>query len=110
MYGIAGHYGRKGRSVTTSVIELPELWMELKDRSLMASLMEAQSKSARHIARTAGYKSHTYVQRLLKGMEKNVNPIPAARIAHDLGVPFDLLFRTRVSGDRARTEQERKTA
>lgn len=82
--------------------------MELKDRTLLASLMEAQGKSARYIARVAGYKSHTYVQRVLKGKAKNLEPIPAARIAHDLGVPFDLLFRTRVSADSA--QNVRKSA
>lgn len=87
----------------TATIELPELWMELKDPTLLASLMEAQGKSARYIARTAGYKSHTYVQRLLRGEAKNLEPTPAARIAHDLGVPFNLLFGTRVSGSPAQT-------
>jgi transcriptional regulator with XRE-family HTH domain len=96
--------------MTTPTLELPELWMELKDRTLLASLMEAQGKSARYIAKTAGYKSHTYAQRLLRGEAKNLEPEPAARIAADLGVPFDLLFRTRVSGDRARNEQRGRAA
>lgn len=90
-------------------IELPEIWMELKDRTFLASVMEEQGKSARYIARIAGYKSHTYVQRLLRGDAKNLEAMPAARIAHDLGLPFNVLFRTRVSGDRARIEQ-RKSA
>jgi transcriptional regulator with XRE-family HTH domain len=84
--------------------------MELKDRSLLAELMDEQSKSARYIARVAGYKSHTYVQRLLKGQAKNLEAVPAARIAHDLSVPFNLLFRTRVSGDRAQTARKDKAA
>lgn len=96
--------------MTTLTIELPELWMELKDRTLLASLMEAQGKSARHLARVAGYKSHTYVQRILRGEAKNLEPIPAARIAHDLGVPFDLLFRTRVSGDSAQIVRKGRAA
>jgi transcriptional regulator with XRE-family HTH domain len=96
--------------MTTATLELPELWMELKDRTLLASLMEAQGKSARHIARVAGYKSHTYVQRLLRGQAKNLEPIPAARIAHDLGVPFNLLFVTRVSGNPAQTVRKERAA
>lgn len=84
--------------------------MELKDRTLLASLMEEQDKSARHIARVAGYKSHTYIQRVLKGKAKNLEPIPAARIAHDLGVPFNLLFRTRVSADSAQNVSEREAS
>jgi transcriptional regulator with XRE-family HTH domain len=96
--------------MTTLTVELPELWMELKDRTLLASLMEAQGKSARHISRVAGYKSHTYVQRLLRGKAKNLEPIPAARIAHDLGVPFNLLFRTRVSSESAQSVRDQGAA
>jgi len=81
--------------------------MELKDPTFLASVMEEQNKSARHLARIAGYKSHTYVQRLLRGEAKNLEAIPAARIAHDLGLPFNVLFRTRVSGDRARTDRKK---
>lgn len=96
--------------MTTATYELPELWMELKDPTLLASLMEEQQKSARYIAKAAGYKSHTYVQRLLRGEAKNLDPTPAARIAHDLGVPFNLLFRTRVSGESAQSVQRGRAA
>lgn len=81
--------------------------MELKDRTLLAELMEERGLSARAVARLAGYKSHTYVQRLLRGEAKNLEPVPAARIAHELKVPFNLLFRTRVSGDSAQTVQKK---
>lgn len=84
--------------------------MELKDHTLLAELMEEQKKSARHMSRTAGWKSHTYMQRLLRGVERNVKAEPAARIAHELGVPFTLLFRTRVSGDSAQSVRERKAS
>lgn len=97
-------------TTTAVTFVLPEIWMELKDHTLLAELMDEQKKSARHMARTAGWKSHTYMQRLLRGMEKNVKAEPAARIAHELGVPFNLLFRTRVSGDSAQTVRERKSA
>lgn len=90
--------------MSTTNYELPELWMELKDASLLASLMEEQGKSVRHIARIANYKSHTHVRRMLAGESRNLDSERAARIAHDLGVPFGLLFRTRLSGDRARND------
>lgn len=94
----------------TLAIELPELWMELKDRHMLADLLEEQEKSARHLARIAGYRSHTYIQRLLRGEAKTIDLQPAARIAYDLGVPLSHLFRTRVSGDRARSDQRKDTA
>lgn len=86
-------------------LELPELWMELKDRTLLKELMETQGISARRLALEAGWKSHTYLQRLLRGEAKNVEPVPAARIAHRLQVPFNLLFVTRVSGDASQNKQ-----
>lgn len=95
---------------TAVTFVLPEIWMEVKDHTLLAELMSEQQKSARHMARAAGWKSHTYMQRILKGVAKNVEPEPAARIAYELGVPFTLLFRTRVSGDSAQNVRERKSA
>lgn len=97
-------------SNTTPLPDLPELWMELKDRHLFKDLMDEQDKSARHLARIAGYRSHTYVQRLLRGEAKTLDMQPAARIAHELGVPLSHLFRTRVSGDRARNIGQKDAA
>lgn len=84
--------------------------MELKDKTLLKALLEEQHKSARHMAKVAGYKSHTYMQRLLRGEAKNLEPIPAARIAHDLGVPFNLLFRTKLSSESGQDVRNQKKA
>lgn len=73
--------------------------MELKDASLLAELMDEKGVSARQLAKAAGWKSHSYMNRLLTGEEKTLKTEPAARIAHTLEVPFSLLFRSRVSGD-----------
>lgn len=97
-------------TTTAVTFVLPEIWMELKDHTLLAELMSEQNKSARHMARIAGWRSHTYMQRILKGIAKNIETEPAARIAHELGVPFGLLFRTRVSGNTAQSVRERKSA
>lgn len=77
--------------------------MELKDRTLLAALMEQQDVSARELARTAGWRSHSYMNRLLNGQAKTLSTEPAARIAHRLGVPFNLLFVTRVDDDSVRS-------
>lgn len=73
--------------------------MELKDRTLLASLMEEHKLSARALSRRAGWKSHSYMNRLLAGEAKTLSTEPAARIAHELKVPFNLLFATRVDDD-----------
>lgn len=80
--------------------------MELKDRTLLAELMEQHGLSARALSRKAGWKSHTYLQRLLRGEVKTLATEPAARIAHTLKVPFNLLFVTRVSNDAGRNGQK----
>lgn len=102
---IIGHGHREGRKVmTTSTIEVQaasEIWMELKDPTLLAGLMETKNYSARRLARDAGWSSHTYLQRLLRGEVKTLKPVPAARIAHCLEVPFNLLFVSKMSNDGA---------
>jgi transcriptional regulator with XRE-family HTH domain len=78
---------------------LPEIWMEVIDPKKIAKLMVIQEVSARAVARAAGWKSHTYMQRLLKGQAKNVDPEPAVRIALFFGVGTDDLFVARSSSD-----------
>lgn len=73
---------------------LPEIWMRLKDPQSLKFLMEKQHVSARHLAGVAGWKSHTYIQRLLRGEVRTLRTDPALRIAHHLSVPVDLLFLT----------------
>lgn len=85
---------------------LGDIWMELKDRTLLAALMEQRGLSARKLATLAGWRSHTYLQRLLRGEAKTLSVEPAARIAHELKVPFSLLFMTRVSTNADRNGQK----
>ena len=81
--------------------------MELRDRELLRELIEehiAQGKlrSKRELSRFAGWKSHTYLQRLLKDDgPKTLETDPAIRIAYRLGVPVHRLFVTRASADPA---------
>lgn len=96
--------------MTTTQIRPPvtlEFWMELKDRELLRELIEEQIeqgtlRSKRQLAEFAGWKSHTYLQRLLKDDgPKTLETDPAIRIAFRLGVPVNRLFVTRVSGESA---------
>jgi transcriptional regulator with XRE-family HTH domain len=73
-----------------------DLYMELKDRELLVETMEEQGISARKLAAIAGWKSHTYLQRLLRGEVNTLTTDPALRIAHHLGLPVHRLFFTRV--------------
>lgn len=70
--------------------------MELQDRKKLAKLMVIQDVSQRELARIAGWRTHSYLGRLLRGDAKTLNPEPALRIAKALGVGVDDLFLTKV--------------
>lgn len=76
--------------------------MILKDRKQLAKLMAIQEVSARRLALAAGWKSHSYMNRLLSGEVRTLGTDPALRIAHFLGVGVDDLFLVRVSGETVR--------
>ena len=81
----------------SSLIEKPsEVYMILRDRKKLARLMVVQEVSQREVAEAAGWKSHSYLGRLLRGQAKTLEPDPALRIAHFLMTPVDDLFQTRV--------------
>lgn len=89
--------------MATTTSQLPELWMILKDRQKLAKLMVIQGVSARQLADAAGWKSHTYMQRLLRGDVKSLKTDPALRIANYLGVGVDDLFLVKVASDAGRS-------
>lgn len=76
-----------------------EVWMELRDLKRLKTLMVIQGVSQRQLATAAGYRSHAYMGRLLRGEVKTLDAAPALRIAHFFGVGTDDLFLTRVSND-----------
>ena len=84
--------------------------MVLRDRKLLARLMAIKGVSQRELAKAADWKAHSYVGRLLDGQAKNVDPIPAARIALHLEVPMDKLFLPRASSVAARSAKQRTAA
>lgn len=63
-------------------------------RKRLAKLMLIQGVSQRDVARAAGWESHTYLGRILRGDPKaqTVKPESAARIAHFFEVGVDDLF------------------
>jgi len=79
--------------------------MILKDRKQLASVMIVQGVSQRELAKAAGWKSHSYLGRLLRGDVKTLDGDAALRIAHRLGLPVDHLFLTRVSSGTGRNVQ-----
>lgn len=74
-----------------------EVYMLLKDRKRLARLIEIQEVSKRSVAAAAGWKSHTYLLRLLSGEARTVEPAHAVKIATYLGVDVQDLFTPKVS-------------
>lgn len=58
----------------------------------LQQLMTRQGVTQRELAAHAGWRSHTYVGRLLRGDADTLTVDAANRIAAHLGVPVDSLF------------------
>lgn len=79
--------------------------MELIDPKKLRKLMVIQDVSQRELALAAGYASHAYLGRILRGEVKTLRTDPALRIAHYLGVGVDDLFLSKVSTETKLTAQ-----
>lgn len=97
--------------MSTITNRLPGIWMRLHNRKGLRKLMAIQGVSARELAKAAGWKSHSYMNRLLKepkdGGVDTLDLEPAVRIARHLGVGVDDLFMPRLSTDVAQTVNRR---
>lgn len=71
--------------------------MELKSLKRLKTLMEIHDMSGRDLAEVAGYRSHTYIARVLRGEYKTIGNDHALRIAAHFKVGVDDLFLVRVS-------------
>jgi transcriptional regulator with XRE-family HTH domain len=76
-----------------------EVYMLLKDRKRLARLIEIQEVSRRQVATAAGWRSHTYLLRLLSGEVRTLEPEHAVKIATFLGVDVADLFTPRVTSN-----------
>lgn len=82
--------------------------MVLTDRKKLAKLMVIQDVSQRELAKAAGWKSHSYLGRLLRGEVNTLDVEPAVRMAMYLGVGTDDLFMSRASTDVAQSAPRRR--
>ena len=75
--------------------------MRLHNRKGLRTLMVVQDVSQRRLARAAGYRSHAYLGRLLRGEVDTLRPEAALRIARFVQVDVSFLFVARSSIDGA---------
>lgn len=89
-----------------------EVWMQLTPagRKRLATLMLIQDKSQRDVAAAAGWSSHSYLGRLLRGDVDTLETDPAVRIANFFGVGVDDLFLVRVSSSTGDSLQSKESA
>jgi transcriptional regulator with XRE-family HTH domain len=71
--------------------------MRLHNRKGLRTLMVVHDVSQRRLARAAGYRSHAYMGRLLRGEADTLEPEAALRIARFLQVDVGVLFTPRPS-------------
>lgn len=65
-------------------------------RDRLRRLMELTGESSRAVAKAAGWRSHSYVLRLLSGQARTVSPSSAVRLATHFRVEIGDLFVPRV--------------
>lgn len=94
-------------STSTSTPRIGAIWMELVDLKLLLALAKSHRVSQRKLALVAGYASHAYMGRIMRGEVKTLEPTPAARIAHYFDVELDVLFRPRSSMNQVHSDQPR---
>jgi len=87
-----------------------EVYMLLKDRKRLARLIEIQEVSKRSVARAAGWKSHSYLLRLISGQATTCEPEHAVRIATYLGVDVADLFTPKTASDQGQIGKQRGRA
>ena len=92
---------------TKTTTRIGEVWMELHDLKRLKTLMLIQGVSGRQLATVAGWKSHTYMQRILRAEVNTLDPEPALRIAKFFGVGVDDLFLVRVSTHTGQNERSK---
>ena len=66
--------------------------MRLTERRKLLRLMIVEGVSGRKLAQVAGYQSHSYLQRVLRGERDGVNVDAAERIVDHFGLTLRDLF------------------
>lgn len=92
--------------MSATAIAPMELYMIVKDPDLLRRLLDTKGISARQLTRDMGWSGHSYVNRILTGKVRTVQPDAAVKIAYLLQVPVDLIFVARVSGDPRRSVRQ----
>lgn len=80
--------------------------MVIRDHKKLARLLVIQEISHRQLAMALGWRSHSYVGRIVRGEQRSIDPEAALRIAKILQTPVDDLFVIKVSSETGRNGQD----
>lgn len=94
--------------MSIGTLEIGDLWMEVRDLEMLKSLQIVRKVSNRDMAKIAGYNAHSYMNRIMKGDAKTMDPEPALRLAKFFGVGVEYLFSTEVSTKPAQNKQNKR--
>lgn len=81
--------------------------MVLKDRKMLGRLIALQDWSIRSLAKSSGFRSHSYLNRLVLGQVSTCSAERAVALCANLQVPLDSLFLTKMSSDQERVSTAR---
>lgn len=84
--------------------------MKVLDPKKIAKLMVIKGVTQRQLAEAAGWESHSYLGRILRGEIKSIRPDPALRIAEYLEVGVDDLFVPRLTSNTAQSVKRKSAA
>lgn len=82
------------------------VWMIIRNHKKLAGYLLVKGISHRQLADAMGWKSHSYVGRLVRGKVRSLDGDAALKIAKILEVPVDELFIIKVSSHSGRIGQE----
>jgi transcriptional regulator with XRE-family HTH domain len=91
-----------------SIRQLSGAGMRLHNLKGLRTLMVVHAVSQRRLAHAAGYRSHAYMGRLLRGEVDTLEPTAALRIARFLQVDASFLFAPQPSSGDARLVHHHK--
>lgn len=83
-----------------------DVWMLIRDHKKLARLLVIQEISHRQLADVLGWKSHSYVGRIVRGKVRSLDADTALRIAKLLKTPVDDLFVIKVSSETGQNGQD----
>jgi transcriptional regulator with XRE-family HTH domain len=84
--------------------------LEVGDLKLLQALAKSHRLTHRDLANIAGYHSHSYIGRLLRGEANTLEPTPAARLASHFKIDLTDLFVPKAAGITGKSDRRTRKA